>query len=69
MSKNNFNMKKFEKMLNDTKEQMVNDALKADYDYECPNCNKTFKISIGKNICPQCETVVDLKPDDSWKKF
>lgn len=69
MGKNNFDIKGFEKMLNDTKNKMVKDALNGSYDYECPECKTSFKVSVGKNVCPNCELVVNLKPDDTWNNF
>lgn len=62
----NFDAKAFDKLLNDVEEQMKQEALESTYDYQCPTCNQSFKVSVGKNICPNCQQEITLTPDDSW---
>ncbi len=32
-----------------------------DFDYKCDNCGKDIKVKIGKNICPNCHSTINVK--------
>lgn len=64
MSKNNF-----DSIMKNLKKEAKKKALYSSYEYSCPNCKNSFKVSVGKNTCPSCGQIINLKPDSSWNKL
>lgn len=34
---------------------------KEGFDYECPFCERTITVKLGKNECPYCENVINIE--------
>ena len=44
-------------VMNDIQRQLN----QAKFDYKCDNCGNNIKVKIGKNICPNCHSVINVK--------
>lgn len=47
------------------KDDVMNDIMgqlsNTEFDYKCDECGANIKVKLGKNICPKCHTVINVK--------
>ncbi len=54
-------MSRFSKDLENAIYSTIKDGINnSTYEIECPDCHKSFKAAVAKNICPNCGATVNL---------
>lgn len=59
-----FSKSDMKKFMSDMEKDLINAIQKDLNHYKCTHCHKSFQAHIGENICPHCNTKINLSFDN-----